>query len=114
VCRASFNSGYHYGVKPDETSHRIVSGIYDYLRREFSDAVISSHVDARSGDVVFHVHQGRSGFRLIVTQRFRDGDDGGADAAVRKLSDWNVAETMRRSSGAAIEVRTDGLRRVLI
>jgi hypothetical protein len=92
----------------DEISSAILSGIDAYLREHFPVALVSRDRQARTRTVTFHVRDSGQHHYLEVTERYLDGDDGGADAAIRRLVDWRVAELLRQAGGSVVTLRTDG------
>lgn len=92
----------------DDVSAEILEGIRSYLREHFPETEFSEQTEARTQSVIFH-GSGVPGYRLAVTERFLDGDDGAAGAldCVRR---WNVARTLREAGRRLVTVTTAGCR----
>jgi len=96
-------------VTTDDNAQAVLALIRAYLSVEFEGAQISAMDEPRTGNVIFHVREPVGNYRLLVTQRYRDGDDG-VDAAINNLVRWGVAEMMRQSGGSIIILETTGAR----
>lgn len=90
-----------------DTKSEILTGIKAYLRTHFPDVEFTAEDDPKTSSVILHA-EGRPKYRLEVTQRFLDGDDGAAKP-LRRLQEWNVAETLRDARTKLVTLATTGL-----
>lgn len=91
------------GTSADE----ILSGIKAYLERHFPGTEFTARVDAKTRNVVLH-SDGRPHYRLEVTERFLDGDEGVAKCLGR-LHEWEVAKVLGEARSKLVTLATTGL-----
>lgn len=98
-----------FAVTSDNSPLTILSAVRAYLSIEFEKAQITEMEEARTRNVIFHVRDLEGHHRLVVTQLYRDCDEG-LDSAVNNLVSWGVADMMRHSEGSVVVLETTGAR----
>jgi hypothetical protein len=91
----------------DDNTSEILTGIMAYLRAHFPDVEFSSSVDEKTRSVILQA-DGRPRYRLSVTQRFLDGEDG-VTKSLDRLREWNVAVELREAKSKLVTLATTGL-----
>jgi hypothetical protein len=90
-----------------DTNAQIISGIRTYLRTHFPDVEFTARSDAKTHSVILHA-DGRPRYRLEVTERFLDCDDG-LPKSLGRLQEWNVAGALREAKAKLVTLATTGL-----
>ena len=90
-----------------DTNAQIISGIRTYLRIHFPDVEFTPSNDATTHSVTLHA-DGRPRYRLEVTERFLDCDDG-ITKSLGRLQEWNVAGALRDARTKLVTLATTGL-----
>jgi hypothetical protein len=90
-----------------DTNLQVINGIQAYLRSHFPDVEFTAKNDAKTHSVILHA-DGRPRYRLEVTARFLDCDDGMAKSLGR-LEEWNVAGALRDAKAKLVTLATTGL-----
>ena len=90
-----------------DTSAEILTGIKAYLGTHFPDVEFTATGDAKTRSVVLH-GDGRPQYRLEVTERFLEAEDGVAKSLGR-LHEWEVAKVLREARSKLVTLATTGL-----
>jgi hypothetical protein len=85
----------------------ILTGIKAYLRTHFPDVEFNVKEDAKSNSVILEAG-GRPRYRLEVTERFLDGQEGAAKS-LEWLQQWGVAAALREARTKLVTLATTGL-----
>jgi hypothetical protein len=91
------------GTSADE----ILTGIKAYLATHFPSIAFTAKDDPKTHSVVLH-GDGRPHYRLEVTERFLDADEGVAKCLGR-LHEWEVAKALRDARSKLVTLATTGL-----
>jgi hypothetical protein len=94
-------------MSPATSADEILTGIKAYLRTHFPDIEFTVKDDPKTHSVVLH-SDGRPHYRLEVTERFLDADDGVAKSLGR-LHEWEVAKVLRDARSKLVTLATTGL-----
>jgi hypothetical protein len=90
-----------------DTNAPIITGIRAYLRAHFPDVEFTAKDDAKTHSVILQA-DGRPRYRLEVTERFLNGDDG-TSKSLGRLQEWNVAAALRDAKSKLVTLATTGL-----
>jgi hypothetical protein len=90
-----------------DTSAEILTGIKAYLGTHFPDVEFTAKGDPKTHSVVLH-GDGRPQYRLEVTERFLEAEDGVAKSLGR-LNEWEVAKVLREARSKLVTLATTGL-----
>ena len=91
----------------DGPNPQIIIGIRTYLRRHFPDVEFTAKDDAKTHSVILQA-AGRPRYRLEITERFLNGEDGTFESLGR-LQEWNVAEALREARSKLVTLATTGV-----
>ena len=85
----------------------ILTGIKAYLRMHFPEVEFTIVNDAKAKSVVL-CGDGRPRYRLAVTERFLDAEDG-VDKSLSRLDQWETAKVLREARSKLVTLATTGL-----
>jgi hypothetical protein len=85
----------------------ILNGIKAYLRTHFPDVEFSVKDDPKGDNVILEAG-GRPRYRLAVTGRFLDGEQGAAKS-LECVQQWDVAAALREARTKLVTLATTGL-----
>jgi hypothetical protein len=85
----------------------ILTGIRAYLRTHFPDVEFHVKENAKSNNVILEAG-GRPRYRLEVTERFLDGQEGAAKS-LERVQQWDVAAALREARTKLVTLATTGL-----
>jgi hypothetical protein len=88
---------------------QILSGIRHYLQTEFCSSAVHEVRGAHTGTVMFAIEDVTGRHRLEVTEMYLQGDEG-AEELIRHLTDWHVADVIRRAKPHMARLTTSGVR----
>ena len=90
-----------------DQSAEMVNGIKAYLRAHFPDIEFTATDDVKTKSVLLHAG-GQPRYRLQVSERFLQADDGVAKSLWR-LDEWNLATALREAKSKLVTLATTGL-----
>ena len=85
----------------------MLNGITAYLRVHFPDVAFTSTDDVKTKSVVFH-GDGRPRYRLQISERFLNGEDGVIKSLTR-LDEWDLAAVLREAKSKLVTLATTGV-----
>ena len=88
-------------------SAEILSGIKAYLGTHFPDVEFTDQDDPKTDSVVLHA-DGRPRYRLEVTKRFLEAEEGVAKSLGR-LQEWELANVLRAARSKLVTLATTGV-----
>ena len=88
-------------------NEEILSGIKAYLRQHFPDVEFTAKGDPKTDSVILQGN-GRPRYRLEITERFLDGEEG-AVKSLEQVQQWTVAEALREARSKLVTLATTGL-----
>jgi hypothetical protein len=90
-----------------DTSTEILTGIKAYLGIHFPDIEFTARRDPKTHSIVL-LGDGRPQYRLEVTERFLDAEEGVAKCLGR-LQEWEVAKVLREARSKLVTLATTGM-----
>lgn len=85
----------------------IIAGIQAYLREHFPETDFLENVEPRTQSVFLFTPRAPS-YRLEVTERFLDGEEG-ITKPLNWIREWNLARTLREANGRLVTLATTGI-----